>query len=304
MKELEFENDGRPRANNDLRTLQSETFAVLNGFFLDLPQSCVVQGCNVTDNGGSYDVAPGLVYLNGFVVRFDGASGVVLPGELYLGPVVKSDLRPYKTGGSKYCMTEQKALFRAYTVDSPGLVKVTADGVLDSVKAREGLARMNGETKLLAKVAATWFDNDGRGKYGTKAYGWHFANGAGGTEDPRGRVPVVVDARDVDFNVLGKKGGVKKVALTADEGPIHTHEMDGAGEHQHGLPSNVDSTGNGSNNFQNFTRSGQANAAGEYNMRTKVAGSHTHQVRNAGGGQAHENLQPYYSFVLIEWIGF
>ena len=130
MQNLKFDNDGRPRANDDLKTLQAETQAVMFGQFLGLA-TCVVSGCEVwPQGGGQFDIAHGLVFIDGGVHRFDGVAGVTLPVELYLEAVVGSDPRPYFTGGSKFCMEEAKLASRAVGSGSGAALLVMPEGAL------------------------------------------------------------------------------------------------------------------------------------------------------------------------------
>ncbi|MCK6627829.1 MAG: tail fiber protein [Anaerolineae bacterium] len=84
----------------------------------------------------------------------------------------------------------------------------------------------------------------------------------------KGRVAVGVDASQTEFNVLGKAGGAKTHTLTIAEIPNHTHteeSFDG------GTPAAV---------------TGQSGAGLNIKRISKTSGG-------AGGGQSHNNLQPY-----------
>lgn len=85
----------------------------------------------------------------------------------------------------------------------------------------------------------------------------------------KGRVAVGFDSSDSDFDTLGESGGEKTHTLTIDEMPAHNHNTD-----------KYYNTGIGANNFYG------SNATG--NHYTNPNG-----MSNAGGGQAHNNLQPY-----------
>ena len=82
-----------------------------------------------------------------------------------------------------------------------------------------------------------------------------------------GKVPVGVDASDTDFKTVEKTGGEKTHTLTVDEMPAHTHAT-----------YNVFPT--------NTSGSAWVGAAG-----TSTASSYA--TSSAGGGGAHNNLQPY-----------
>lgn len=123
--------------------------------------------------------------------------------------------------------------------------------------------------------------------------------------DTRGVVVAGVDASQAEFDLVGKKGGVKKHTLTASEIPAHAHVIP---EHGHAaavhgsgdLPaqmSNDGGTGTGTQAARRGTDTGSA--AG-------IRGtSHAHGItvynqgaywsQNTGGGASHQNLQPYIS---------
>lgn len=92
--------------------------------------------------------------------------------------------------------------------------------------------------------------------------------------DLRGRVAVgkntVIDTEnpDTDFNELGKTGGEKTHTLTVDEMPSHNHDTS-------------NSVGGGSGNISGFMWS------------TTLADWGKQKTTATGGGQPHNNLQPY-----------
>lgn len=97
----------RKWAGEDFLELQSEALKALDGFFAEYGP-CVAKGCEITKNGSRYDIAPGLVVLNGadqdggeatMIVPFKGAAGVSLPVYLTLACTVRE--RAYKNAEVK-----------------------------------------------------------------------------------------------------------------------------------------------------------------------------------------------------------
>lgn len=82
-----------------------------------------------------------------------------------------------------------------------------------------------------------------------------------------GKVPVGVDTADTDFSTVEKTGGEKTHTLTTNEIPKHKHEI---------AVRNNSATG--------LYETKATNATGD------VGNAYT---KEAGGGQAHNNLQPY-----------
>ena len=90
-----------------------------------------------------------------------------------------------------------------------------------------------------------------------------------------GKVLVGLDTTDTDFNAIGKTGGEKKHTLTVDEMPAHNHS----------IKCSENDTGFGNNYLT-------AGKKGSYT-------TSDNPINNTGGGQAHNNLQPYQ--VVAYW---
>lgn len=92
----------------------------------------------------------------------------------------------------------------------------------------------------------------------------------------KGRVPVGVDTSDSDFNTVEKTGGEKEHTLTVDEMPSHKHDFG-----------------------QQFT--GMPVSSGNYGY-YMIAGTRTDVIKNTGGNQPHNNLQPYITCYMWKRI--
>lgn len=112
-----------------------------------------------------------------------------------------------------------------------------------------------------------------------------------------GRVSVGLDAAQTEFNALGKTGGVKTVTLSTDQMPSHDHPISVGinGNHQH------QSYGSDGAIFVNGGGSSMVTPQNGQAPYTSTNGAHSHDadVTNTGGGQAHNNLQP---FVVMNYI--
>lgn len=101
-----------------------------------------------------------------------------------------------------------------------------------------------------------------------------------------GRTPVGLDSTQAEFNTIGKTGGAKTHTLTVSEIPQIPVSMNVAGTYI--APQNMKTTGN------------VATTGGEFWTRTLgSAGSHSLLLTAEGGGQSHNNLQPYE--VVVFW---
>lgn len=99
----------------------------------------------------------------------------------------------------------------------------------------------------------------------------------GGTwERLKGRFIVGVDEDDVDLNESGKTGGEKEHTLTIDEIPPHDH------------------------NDGKLNEAITANNGGRSAVIVHKSESGTIPTTKTGGGQAHNNMPPYYT--AYRWI--
>lgn len=87
----------------------------------------------------------------------------------------------------------------------------------------------------------------------------------------KGRVTVCIDSDDTDFDTIGKMSGEKEHTLTIDEMPSHAHTSKYSGS--------------------------AGTSVGITAMGTQLGTSTL--IDNTGGGQSHNNLQPY--IVIYRW---
>ncbi|QWY81839.1 minor tail protein [Microbacterium phage Honk] len=104
----------------------------------------------------------------------------------------------------------------------------------------------------------------------------------------KGRVPVGRDAADGSFDVLGETGGAKTHTLTEAEMPSHQHDFSGQ----------TITWGQGNIGFstqpQAYAGAPSGNGLGTYQDYDNWA-----DTMHTGGGQAHNNLQPY---IVLNYI--
>lgn len=111
------------------------------------------------------------------------------------------------------------------------------------------------------------------------AIGYSFGGEDGGSTfglpDLRGRVPVGEKDNDSDFDGMGVTGGEKTHTLTISEMPSHTHAPNSRATTFSGTGSNNPGQTGGDRTWENLS------------------------IGNTGGGQAHNNLQPYQTVNYI-----
>ena len=125
------------------------------------------------------------------------------------------------------------------------------------------------------------------------AIGTTYGTGDGSTTfnvpNVKGKVPVGRDSADTSFDTLGETGGEKTHTLTTTEMPEHTHTQNA---HGHGIKYK----GGGGSGYATVEDGGPWDPQ-VYN--TSYIQSTTATNQNTGGGEAHNNLQPYIVFNYI-----
>ncbi len=113
--------------------------------------------------------------------------------------------------------------------------------------------------------------------------GTKYGEGDGSTTfnipDLKGKVPVGYDSGDSSFDTIGETGGEKTHTLTVDEIPAHKHQIN-------------------TNNDDWNNSSGGGKFGTTYDGNSGWANNNWY-TENAGGGQAHNNLQPYVTITYM-----
>ena len=167
------------------------------------------------------------------------------------------------------------------------------------------------------------------GTIATIPAGWQLCNGTNGTPDMRNRFAVAAGST---YNI-GDTGGFAAISLTTTQMREHNHtlsvSLSAAGDHTHSITTNTGgahthATGSpasspvlrtGTPSLEQYlpgstgaSRStpGAMGTAGNPHTHTisaTVAGDHTHTVsvtlNNAGSGDPHNNMPPYYALAYI-----
>ena len=105
-----------------------------------------------------------------------------------------------------------------------------------------------------------------------------------------GRVPVGRDVSQSEFDVLGETGGAKTHTLTVDQMPSHSHTDTG---HSHGQF--ITANAGGPAIRWDYRQDGSAFTYPQGNN----TGNSSANITATGGGQAHNNLQPYVVLTYI-----
>lgn len=285
MKELLKIQGGYPRQMDYLITLQNELYATSNSLFAGIGMDLALSGCEVTDHGnGSISIAPGIVFVGGEVIRFDGTANLsnYTTKTLIKGPYVPSDPKIFADQQSKNVYREARAVLSEKSSVLQLQIKNTnlyhiKDYISDTVSA----ADVKGAIRQIYDLEGNFLNNfDGSGLGISARYnGWALMNGQNGTPDACGKA-FITAGKYTDRNTglvtnyrLGDTGGSISHTLTISEIPAHDHVMPQV--HQ----------------GQEYSADGgkTRNSKDASNPRTGMT----------GGGLAHNNMQPYLSIYSI-----
>lgn len=275
MKQLRSIQGGYPRRMDYLLNMQSELLAVANSMFGKLNQDMVLSGCDLTDHGnGTVSIGPGIVFVSGEVIRFDGAANI--PSDLSKAflkdAIVYTEPKIFADGLSKQVYAEAKAIIGDVT--SITQIKVSTELYTLATYIRDVAASyaVKGEYKDIYDFDGTFLTNfDSTGLGITARYqDWALDNGENGTPGSVGRVLISVGTftdpvtGQQTVYEMGDKVGERMHKLTIPEMPNHSHTYDKPRNEN-----NVDAGGN-----SRFGAIQNGNTGG------------------VGGDQPHNNMQP------------
>jgi len=289
MKELLKIQGGYPRQMDYLFNLQNELFTMNNSLFAGLGMDLALSGCAVTDHGnGSVDIASGLVYVGGEVLRFDGVSNLTgfTTKTLSKGPFVATDPKIFADQQAKNVYREAKAVVTERSSVLQLQIKNTnlynlKDYISDTVSAADVKGAIRQIYDLDNTLLAN-FDSSGLG-ISARWNGWALMNGQNGTRDVQGKVLIgtgrftdpLTGIQTVYGN--GDSGGEKSHKLIVAEMPRHNHGS-GRGPSRDRARGDLNTVGfNGSNYTFN---------ADEW-------------TAPAGDDLPHNNMQPYVVVYFI-----
>ena len=172
-----------------------------------------------------------------------------------------------------------------YTLSSPAAV---IDAAISSVAGADNTPTASSQNMVTSGGVKNYVDNQ------LYPVGSIYMNASSGTNPATlmgfgtwvafgaGRVPVGIDATQTEFDTAEETGGAKNQALTTDQLPSHRH-VGGICDNSSGAMSFGSVSGSASSSVTTSTDNGDRNPYTNY----------------VGGGQAHNNLQPY--IVVYMW---
>lgn len=219
---------GRPFRNEDVKEIQSNLdlldarWAALGPF--------VVSGCEVTQQSGNiYDLAAGVVYLNGKLIRVTAQAALDLsaPG-LALGEAtgIEYSSRPYDlaTNNQDSIITDHFQITPTTSAPAGQSLFIRSDGMRTMREAMQQHLISVGEIRMYSGDIDTDFGG-GLGLGVGQWRGWTLCNGQlPGIPNLTDRFIVGADISTGPGDyAVGDTGGVKDQQLTAAQIPDHTH---------------------------------------------------------------------------------
>ena len=171
-----------------------------------------------------------------------------------------------------------------FTITAEGLIALSADAKSRTIKlSTPDLSKVYAQAKLDAHPVGSIYESTVSTSPATLFGGTWVAQGKAAT--------------GTTFTA-GATGGEEKHKLTTSEMPAHDHTMSSAGEHNHEFAGTQSSSDDKTTEYEQTGDYSRTRAWLKTNY-TQKSGSHTHTINSTGGGEAHNNLQPYE--VVYRW---
>ena len=179
-----------------------------------------------------------------------------------------------------------------FTITAEGLIALSADAKSRTIKlSTPDLSKVYAQAKLDAHPVGSIYESTVSTSPATLFGGTWVAMDAGRVLVAQGKA-----STGTTFTA-GATGGEEKHKLTTSELPSHTHGMSTEGNHSHAYNNLIGST-------KDYVKGGESYDSGRASthpntINTSSAGAHSHTIYSTGGGEAHNNLQPYE--VIYRW---
>lgn len=281
-----------PFKSGSIQFIQDAAREALAGLFTSLVpvplanKVYVISGVRNTSNiTNSYDITAGYVFVNGEIFEVAAQNFVAVGVQVYAniittqfaGNGVNADPVNFSDGSQDNVHDIRKINFIA-TNTAPGTIP-TDPKFSDFIYIDDPKSLIGDTKEIVCDISyiTANFDVSGKAFASSERRGWAIMNGNNGTPNDAGRV---VLAYGGSYTTLGAIGGAETHVLTNNEMPIHTHDLpaDGAGVQEKQSLSNTSNTDEGFNG-------GNPSAS-------------------AGGGQPHNNMQPYVVRLRIMKISY
>ncbi|ASZ11106.1 hypothetical protein CK934_09095 [Chitinophaga sp. MD30] len=259
-----------------LQFMQASYATVIGAITTSIGNNVIISGCEDTGS----NITDGWIIYNGVLLPFIGG---------LKAPFISADqqVTPEQFDDN----TQKPVYYRQYlrltnTGDVTFASLVRLSGQLDNQLTLVAVSkRISAIEKMLMPLVG--YEVQGQKVYGS----WLFWGRPSGEipegwepvpdQEWKGRVPVVLDQSQYEFNEVGKTGGEKYTTLSVLQLPPHRHFIETAGDDR--VDNNPNGFIHGRNNDDPGTREKR------------------HTTEAAGQGEPHNNLQPYKVVMFIRF---
>lgn len=251
--------EGYPLKAERLQEIET-AYSVFNSLGSLAGNLTIISGCETMGT----TVKNGFVHINGEILEFREAA--VTPDSTVV--IIEEEVdRAFKSGVVKTVYTIRYATFGT----NPEVSWAWADFYrCDTLKQLQSRILPPGTNPQLYCGSVTDIPE-----------GWYLCDGVDGRPNLKGMFIVGLDPDNPDYDEIGNKGGLDKVALTAANNGPHSHSYT-----QYTLDQTVSKNGSGIRGLnQNNTQSGNFTTG------------------SSGTGTPHENRPPYYTLAYIIYTG-
>ncbi len=270
--------------------LQSENLLLGTSLFAALGVDLVLSGCTVfNNNNGTINIAPGLVYIAGDAIRFDGANNVLADGSRALtkGAYVTSDQKQFGDGSQKNTYREAKAVIVDQTAGNHREIKIktTLYDLKQYIQDAVADSEVKGTYKDIYDFDGTFrttnFDEDGIG-ITPRWLKWAIDNGNANTPNTVGMTLINAGTyTDPDTGLqtvyeVGVPVGKNVQKLAKEEIPNYNMEVFGDKKYLHHLTTSA----SGSSTYRGLT-----------DRTDDPDGAIKLLISSGGSGQAQNNMQ-------------
>ena len=299
MRRLQDFSGGRQFKNDDLLVVQEQLDRY--GAQWGLMGAFVITGFEVTANGGNWDIAEGLAWLNGKTIYYPGETNRSIPantriregdesGELPRDYVLDADTQNGVIKSTVLVDTLAGADNEEWiNIDTTGPLRKLNDAIRD-VSNRVGQI-------VMFSGSESKFDSNGVGLGSFK--GWQLCNGNNGSPNLRGKFIVGLDERnsgqDADFDEIGDSGGTKTHKHKIGELDVGGHDVfigDKSGNFLKWEEQNDgDNLGGGNDRWEPKDKNGGDQSGGGWTADQDIDSVST------------SNLPPFYTLAFMYWNG-
>lgn len=252
MNTIDFNQTGGFPIETEIFADMQNNINMLNNFSGLVGNYSIVKGCNVVGS----NVSDGSVFVDGELLEFRG-------GALQANVIIREETIDieFEDGQFKPVYRKRWATFGTGVGSTPWA----------------NFKRVYPLTSALFVDEIRMFAGD----LESLPLGWHFCDGTNNTEDLRGRFIVGKNPNDIEYDTVGKIGGLKEVSLTLGQLPSHR------------FPFKVREDGYGSGDGPSLVKNSAGNDEGQ----------RTFYTESQGNNEKHENRPPYYALAFIQFKG-